>query len=134
MGFDSDCKLVVVDTSSVGHLEAFVLLLAKRYQIHYHYPSPESRNSMKAETHPNYKQITVTCACGATRSTRSTKDDYTVDVCSECHPFYTGKQRFVDAAGQVERYRRRYANMTNSSDSPVQAEDSGSESDTTTAG
>ncbi len=65
---------------------------------------------MKASIHPTYELAKVTCrSCGATWETRSTIADLHVDVCSSCHPFYTGEQRIVDTAGRVERFRRRYA-------------------------
>lgn len=64
---------------------------------------------MKPDIHPEYQVITVTCACGASFQTRSTKSVDQVDICSECHPFYTGKQKLVDTAGRVERFRRKYA-------------------------
>ena len=63
---------------------------------------------MKPKIHPNYGEATVTCACGNTWKTGSTRKDIRVEVCSNCHPFYTGTQRIVDTAGQVERFRRRY--------------------------
>jgi large subunit ribosomal protein L31 len=64
---------------------------------------------MKAEIHPAYQDIKVTCACGNTFTTRSTYGkDLPIDTCSECHPFYTGKQRIVDTAGRVERFQRKY--------------------------
>ena len=64
---------------------------------------------MKANIHPDYQEITVTCSCGNTFKTCSTVGkDLHVDLCSECHPFYTGKQRTVSAAGQVEKFRKRY--------------------------
>lgn len=66
---------------------------------------------MKAGIHPEYQEATITCACGASFTTRSTAGSYTVDVCSECHPFYTGKQRIMDTAGRVEKFRRKYANV-----------------------
>ena len=62
---------------------------------------------MKQGTHPRYINATVNCACGSTWETRSTKPILTVDVCSTCHPFYTGEQRILDTAGQVERFMRR---------------------------
>ena len=62
---------------------------------------------MKQGIHPRYVVATVTCACGSTWTTRSTRPAMTVDVCSTCHPFYTGEQRIVDTAGQVERFMRR---------------------------
>ena len=64
---------------------------------------------MKAEIHPEYKPAVITCTCGSTVATRATKADMHVDVCSECHPFFTGEQRIVDTAGRVERFQRRYA-------------------------
>ena len=66
---------------------------------------------MKPDIHPRYEEITITCACGNTFRTRSTHDgDLHVEVCSACHPFYTGTQKIVDTAGRVEKFRRRYAN------------------------
>ncbi len=65
---------------------------------------------MKAEIHPEYGESVITCACGNTWTTRSTKPEIHLDVCSNCHPFFTGEQRIVDTAGRVERFRRRYAN------------------------
>lgn len=62
---------------------------------------------MKAGIHPTYVEATATCSCGATFTTRSTKPTLRVDLCSVCHPFYTGEQRIVDTAGQVERFTRR---------------------------
>lgn len=63
---------------------------------------------MKTGIHPEYKEITVTCACGNTFQTRSTIDTIHVEICSACHPFYTGKQKMVDSAGRVERFNRKY--------------------------
>ena len=62
---------------------------------------------MKSGIHPNYVEATVTCACGNTFVTRSTKPSLRTDLCNVCHPFYTGEQRIVDSAGQVERFMRR---------------------------
>lgn len=67
-------------------------------------------HSMKADIHPEYQDALIRCACGNEIHTRSTKADMHVDVCSACHPFFTGEQRIVDTAGRVERFRRRYAN------------------------
>ncbi len=64
---------------------------------------------MKPEIHPEYKLVSVHCACGSEFQTRSTTDEIRVEICSACHPFYTGKQKIVDTAGKVERFRRRYA-------------------------
>jgi large subunit ribosomal protein L31 len=65
---------------------------------------------MKPEIHPNYAEIKVNCSCGNTFETRSTlAKDLHVEVCAACHPFYTGKQRVVDTAGRVDKFRRRYS-------------------------
>ena len=64
---------------------------------------------MKTEIHPEYVEATVRCTCGNEFKTRSTKGDMHVEICSNCHPFYTGKQKLVDTGGRVERFQRRYA-------------------------
>jgi large subunit ribosomal protein L31 len=66
------------------------------------------RNVMKAGIHPDYVTSTVRCSCGNTFQTRSTKPEIRVEICSACHPFYTGKQKLVDTGGRVERFQRRY--------------------------
>jgi len=63
---------------------------------------------MKKGIHPEYKEAIVTCACGETFKTRSTKSKINVEVCSKCHPFFTGKQKYVDTAGRVEKFQRKY--------------------------
>ncbi len=63
---------------------------------------------MKEGIHPEYKTATVKCACGETFETRSTKEHINVEICSKCHPFYTGKQKLVDTGGRVEKFRKRY--------------------------
>lgn len=65
---------------------------------------------MKADIHPEYRDITVTCSCGSTFQTKSTNEekDMHIEVCSECHPFYTGKQKILDSAGRVDKFRRKY--------------------------
>jgi large subunit ribosomal protein L31 len=63
---------------------------------------------MKDKIHPSYVEATVICACGNTWKTRSTKETVHLDVCSRCHPFFTGEQRIMDTAGRVERFRKRY--------------------------
>lgn len=65
---------------------------------------------MKKKIHPEYKEATIVCACGHTVHTRSVKDTIHVEICSQCHPFYTGKQKLVDSAGRVERFQTRYGN------------------------
>jgi len=64
---------------------------------------------MKADIHPNYNEIAVTCSCGNIFKTRSTSGrDLQLDVCSQCHPFYTGKQKMLDTAGRVDKFRQKY--------------------------
>ena len=64
---------------------------------------------MKADIHPEYVETRVTCSCGNTFTTRSTKAELHVELCNKCHPFYTGKQKLVDTGGRVERFQRKYA-------------------------
>ncbi len=63
---------------------------------------------MKTKIHPQYKETTVTCACGEVIHTRATTQNIRIEICSKCHPFFTGKQKFVDSAGRVEKFKRRY--------------------------
>ncbi|HEV8308603.1 MAG TPA: 50S ribosomal protein L31 [Methylomirabilota bacterium] len=63
---------------------------------------------MKAAIHPEYVETTITCACGEVIHTRSTRPNIRVEICSKCHPFFTGKQKLVDTAGRVERFQRKY--------------------------
>ncbi|MFL5495356.1 MAG: 50S ribosomal protein L31 [Gemmatimonadales bacterium] len=63
---------------------------------------------MKADLHPNYRKLTAVCACGNSFETRSTATSIHVEVCAQCHPYFTGKQRLVDTAGRVDRFRRKY--------------------------
>ncbi len=63
---------------------------------------------MKVDIHPQYIEATVTCSCGNTFQTRSTKPKLDVELCNECHPYYTGKQKLVDTGGRVERFQKRY--------------------------
>lgn len=67
---------------------------------------------MKANLHPIYRKVTAVCACGNQFETRSTASSIHVEVCSQCHPFFTGKQRLVDTAGRVDRFRRKYQSGT----------------------
>ena len=64
---------------------------------------------MKENLHPEYHEVNVHCACGAAWTTRSTKKELRLEICSNCHPFFTGKQKLVDSAGRVERFRKRAA-------------------------
>ena len=63
---------------------------------------------MRKGIHPKYEDTTITCACGSVIETRSTVKDLKVEICSQCHPFFTGKQKLVDTAGRVERFKRKY--------------------------
>jgi large subunit ribosomal protein L31 len=77
---------------------------------------------MKAGIHPEYKQITVTCTCGNKFETRSTiGQDLQVEVCSNCHPFYTGKQKIVDTGGRVDKFRKKYATAPAKPAAPAKA-------------
>jgi large subunit ribosomal protein L31 len=64
--------------------------------------------TMKADIHPKYQQANIKCACGNTIEVGSTKKDISVEICSQCHPFFTGKQKLVDTAGRIERFRKKY--------------------------
>lgn len=81
-----------------------------------HLPLPQSHvlqyTSMKANLHPTYNQVTVTCSCGASFTTGSTSDNIVVDICSKCHPFFTGEQRFVDKVGRVQRFQAKQKSAT----------------------
>ncbi|HSP15526.1 MAG TPA: 50S ribosomal protein L31 [Thermoanaerobaculia bacterium] len=67
---------------------------------------------MKPEIHPQYQKVDVHCACGASWKTGSTKKELRVEICSSCHPFFTGKQKLVDSAGRIDRFQQRYAKKT----------------------
>ncbi len=66
---------------------------------------------MKEGIHPNYRESTITCACGNVIHTRSTSGDYAIEICSACHPFFTGKAKLVDTAGRVDRFNRKYSRL-----------------------
>ena len=78
---------------------------------------------MKTGIHPNYREITVACACGNAFKTRSTykSDVLHLEICSHCHPFYTGKQKLIDSAGRIERFRRKYAAIKKPGTAPAEA-------------
>jgi large subunit ribosomal protein L31 len=65
--------------------------------------------SVKKGIHPEYKEAIIACACGAVVKTRSTKEDIRLDICSACHPFFTGTQKIIDTEGRVERFKKKYA-------------------------
>jgi large subunit ribosomal protein L31 len=67
---------------------------------------------MKTDIHPEYVETTITCACGETIQTRATVPNLRVAICSKCHPFFTGRQKLVDSAGRVEKFRRKYGKTT----------------------
>jgi len=73
-------------------------------------PCSQEKQMPKEGIHPTYENIQVKCACGNVFETRSTKGDIVVEICAQCHPFFTGKQKLVDTAGRVERFRRKVAN------------------------
>jgi large subunit ribosomal protein L31 len=72
---------------------------------------PRSIKTMKAGIHPEYYETDMVCACGAVYHTRSTRRDIKIGICAACHPFFTGEQKFVDTAGRVEKFARRYGSM-----------------------
>lgn len=83
---------------------------------HFRYPLPLNSldvvgKTMKADIHPKYEEVAVTCSCGNTFKTRSTvgRKDLHIEVCSECHPFYTGEQKLLDTSGRVEKFKKKYA-------------------------
>ena len=65
---------------------------------------------MKDDIHPEYRDTVITCTCGATYQTRSTQENIKIGICAACHPFFTGEQKFVDTAGRVEKFAKRYGN------------------------
>lgn len=78
---------------------------------------------MKAEIHPKYFDTTIVCACGEVIQTRSTKKDYRVEICSKCHPFFSGKQKLIDSAGRVDRFRRKYSRQGKGKEASVSSEE-----------
>ncbi len=66
---------------------------------------------MKADTHPNYVETVIMCACCASYRTRSTREHIKIGICAACHPFFTGEQKFVDTAGRVDKFKRRYGSV-----------------------
>jgi large subunit ribosomal protein L31 len=77
---------------------------------------------MKAGIHPDYKPAKVVCACGNVIETRSTRGDFHIEICSACHPFFTGKQKVLDTAGRIERFKTRYATAPAPAPKPKKAE------------
>jgi large subunit ribosomal protein L31 len=83
--------------------------LPKKTEIRYNEISNFRRKKLKHGIHPEYKEVKVNCACGETYTTRSTRGEIHLDICSKCHPFFTGKQKIVDAEGRVEKFKKKYA-------------------------
>ena len=81
---------------------------ALRFYNTYSQNAPEMEPVMKADIHPKYEEATVTCGCGNKFKTRSTKKNITVEICSACHPFFTGKMKFIDTTGRVEKFQKKY--------------------------
>lgn len=75
-------------------------------------------NAMKSDIHPKYQETAVTCGCGNSFTTRSTRPELRLDICSACHPFYTGKLKFVDTAGRIEKFQSKFAAGTYASLQP----------------
>jgi large subunit ribosomal protein L31 len=75
-------------------------------------------DKMKADIHPEYHQTTIQCACGNVLEVGSTKADIRVEICSKCHPFFTGKQKLVDTAGRIERFRKKYEKFQQQKEKP----------------
>ncbi len=73
---------------------------------------PKNEVEMKEAIHPKYHKVLVSCACGSKFETRSTKSEIRLEMCSACHPFFTGKQKLIDTAGRIERFHRRYGKST----------------------
>ncbi len=76
---------------------------------------------MKTDIHPKYQETTITCACGNVLEVGSTKQDIRVEICSKCHPFFTGKQKLIDTAGRIERFLKKYENYQKQIDDAQQA-------------
>ena len=82
---------------------------------------------MKQGIHPDYVETKVTCSCGNTFTTRSVKPELHVELCNQCHPFYTGKQKLVDTGGRVERFQRKYAKRQQAASTPEPAAEAATE-------
>jgi len=115
-GFAGFFRIHKRQTVILEHLVNPVVSLTSHWAAFYDIPfviaarvPPRESDKMKPGIHPEYVDITVTCACGETFQTRSTKKgDLHVEICSACHPFFTGKQKLVDTAGRVDRFNKRY--------------------------
>ena len=84
------------------------MLYYTRYSFVYRNFKVRRQQVVKEGIHPDYKQTTITCACGEVIATGSTKENIQVEICSKCHPFFTGKQKLVDTGGRVEKFNRRF--------------------------
>jgi large subunit ribosomal protein L31 len=83
---------------------------------------PSKEKKMRESIHPAYPTAKVHCACGAQWETRSTHGDLQLDICSNCHPFFTGKQKLLDTQGRIDRFNKKYANAPKASDKPAKKE------------
>src|SRR5262249_48211245 len=84
------------------------LVAPVRFILEYVFHRPQREPAMKEGIHPKYEETTVTCGCGNKFTTRSTRKNITVEICSACHPFFTGKMKYVDTTGRVEKFQRKY--------------------------
>ena len=92
------CELMCYYTRAIEIAKGYYALLSNKKEV----------NKMKEGIHPKYEQTTIRCACGNTFTTGSTKKEIRVEICSKCHPFYTGKQKLVDTGGRVDRFNKRF--------------------------
>lgn len=87
---------------------AFLKKLCYNYVVNLNITLKKEVKYMKSGIHPDYKQTTIKCACGNVIETGSTKENISIEICSACHPFYTGKQKLVDTGGRVDKFRKRF--------------------------
>ncbi len=83
--------------------------------VYWPLPAGWKEHTVREGIHPEYFDVTARCACGATWKTRSTKKELRLEICSSCHPFFTGKQKLVDSAGRIERFQKRYKQKADAS-------------------
>lgn len=88
--------------------ESYLNNFARYERLDTRYNKKGSKDTMKANIHPSYEETTITCSCGEVIHTRSTRKNIRVEICSKCHPFFTGDKKFVDMAGRIERFEKKY--------------------------
>lgn len=121
--------MVPLTKSAQGrHLPSRLLVMAIIAIILRRFAESGLEAALKEGIHPPYKEVTVTCSCGESFVTKSTKPELRVEICSNCHPFYSGQQKFVDSGGRVERFRKKYGLPDNQES--VDTAPPGSESET----